>query len=932
MRKLVFITLISLLVSCQSAVKHSTLRDVDIVGPNKGASGVYIKPKNDDDIRAAYAEYLQHASKQDVSRLDALQRLAQLEFDLTEKLYKNKGVHTSSTLEIEDRMYDATLNRSIELLEISLRDYPNAEKNDRTLYQLAKAYDQKGEQDKSIAALQKLAAKYPKSNYYVETQFRLAEYAFSTKNYSKAEDIYTDILVSKKNSPFFANARYKRGWARFKQEFYQDAVEDFIEVIDETDFGEHAKLNETQRNQFDEYFRAVGLSFSYMGGAAPMHEYFLSHPGFKYVYHAYSYVSDIYLSQQRYSDAVEILELYMKHYSKSAQVPLAGVKILTIWKIGGFTNKLIPALNDVFTAYNPQSKFWQTGEPNQEIYNLVTTALKEYIVLAASHYHKEYQTSRKEPGYANARLWYERYLKHYKAYSHKDNIHLLYAELLSQHKDLDESLYHYELAAYDGDIILNKDAAYATILLATQLHRNSSAPETRKQHLDKLISYSLLYTQLYPNDQNAMKVMTHAAQEAYREGMFENTIKLTEVTDRPHTPDTYNINMIKAHSYFKLKQYQDAETAYASVLQHYRVDANAKKQINENIAASIYNQATAAAAQNNTDNALRHYARISDAVPASDIGATGLYDAIALCINNNMWNESIQYIKKFQSVYPMHSLNHDVSKKLSVAYLNSNQDIAAASELLKISRVETNAEYKIAALWKAGELYESKKDYASAITSYEEYAKTYQRPFPQYMESLQKLITLYTQTQNEAQVNHWRKTVLDADKRTPAELKSDRTKFIASQSALQLAKTEHARFSTVRLSLPLNKSLSNKKYLMQKAVNLYGRASAYGVADTATEATHAIAEIYRDFSKSLLDSDRPTNLNKTELEQYNILLEDQAFPFEEKAIEFYETNLAHVKDDVFDEWMEKSYARLRELFPARYNREVILETYINVLH
>jgi len=119
---------------------------------------------------------------------------------------------------------------------------------------------------------------------------------------------------------------------------------------------------------------------------------------------------------------------------------------------------------------------------------------------------------------------------------------------------------------------------------------------------------------------------------------------------------------------------------------------------------------------------------------------------------------------------------------------------------------------------------------------------------------------------------------------------------------------------------------------MQRAVNLYGRTSSYNVAETATEATHSIADIYNEFSISLLESERPKNLSNDELDQYQILLEDQAFPFEEKAIEFYEINLTYVKNDIYDEWTKKSHAQLKKLFPVRYQRKPKLDGYINVLH
>jgi hypothetical protein len=85
-----------------------------------------------------------------------------------------------------------------------------------------------------------------------------------------------------------------------------------------------------------------------------------------------------------------------------------------------------------------------------------------------------------------------------------------------------------------------------------------------------------------------------------------------------------------------------------------------------------------------------------------------------------------------------------------------------------------------------------------------------------------------------------------------------------------------------------------------------------------TSARFHIAAVYHDFSQALLESERPDDLTDLELEQYNLLLEDRAFPFEEKAIEIHEINTGRVTEGIYDEWVRKSFQQLAELFPARY--------------
>jgi len=933
---LVLIFIIILLSACGTPpVKRATLGELDVNTTQKLTNSTSPVSKSGDDIRKAYALYLKHASKNDKSRIDALGRLAALEFKLSEQILKNKNDQNSDAVEQADNnLYNAKLDRTIELFGTALRDYPDDENNDKRLYQLAKAYDQKGDFENTHAALQKLAQRYPKSKYYIESQFRLAETAFSAKKYSLAEDKYTEVIGSKKNNVFYEKSLYKRGWARFKQEFYFEAVDDFLQAINLNKFDEFQKLNPSKKDLFNEYFRAIGLSFSYMGGAASLDKYFKDTPDFKHLYYAYAHLSNIYIREERKNDAVLALQYFAQHNPASDYVPEALLKVIDIWKAGGFPSRMHTALEIFYITYHPGSKYWKKRKNiDQRIFKLVKNTLREQILTITADYHKKYLKTHKTTDYSNAKRWYENYLVHYSSYSRKDNIHYLYASLLAEHKNYADALKHYELAAYDSDIIIDKNSAYESILLTSKLSTTQQNDSDTVSWINKLVRFSTLYGQQYPNDERTANIIAHASELAYEHDMFKKTIMLTElITDNTNNSMAIKINTIKAHSYFKLAQYKDAENIYDTILKGYDLVRKNDSSIIDGLALAIYYQGKSADKKNEVQDALQHYSRISNIAPTSEIAATGMYDAISLAMQKDLWNDSIKYIREFQRLYPHHKNAYDIAKKLTVAYLNSKQDIAAARELEKLANNKQDKAYRLAALWKAGELYESNKDYQSAIRSFEKYAKNFRRPFPQYMESMFKLVKLYELNNDSVKVNLWQNTIIQADKKASNSLGSDRTRFIASSAALYLARNSHIEFSNAKLLLPLKKNLRKKKTAMQRAVNLYGRTSSYNVAETATEATHSIADIYNEFSIALLESERPKNLNDDELEQYQILLEDQAFPFEEKAIEFYEINLTYVKNGIYDKWIQKSHEQLRKLFPARYQRKARLDEYVNVLH
>jgi cellulose synthase operon protein C len=93
-----------------------------------------------------------------------------------------------------------------------------------------------------------------------------------------------------------------------------------------------------------------------------------------------------------------------------------------------------------------------------------------------------------------------------------------------------------------------------------------------------------------------------------------------------------------------------------------------------------------------------------------------------------------------------------------------------------------------------------------------------------------------------------------------------------------------------------------------------------------------MAELYRTLSKDLLASERPRNLKGEELEEYNSLLEEQVFPFEEQAIKAHELNTSRAKDGVYDEWVQKSFKVLAELKPARYGKTEMTQDVVTSLN
>lgn len=911
---------LTLLSACQSAtqkpVTTNTLGDIDQTSTNKAREAVYIQPKSKKEIRKAYIDYLNNAVVDEKTRSDALTRLAELEYEKSAEL--SQANPDNQINPVDEERYYQRLQRTIELLSTSITDYPDAKGNDVLLYQLAKARAQNDQLDESIEALSILVEKYPRSPYYVEAQFRIAENAFSTQSFSAAEYAYNEVIISPGNDIFFENSLFKRGWSRFKQSFFEEAIEDYIEAVSHHSFGVYEMLSPGERDQFDEYFRAIALSFTYLNDTERLASFFKDRPDFPYRYQTYQMIGDLYLKQERFSDAVDTHRQFIRHFPDSDDIPYAYLKIIEIWKDSGLKKPIYQAIEDYYRAFSPTSSYWLKQNENSKINRALRRSLREYIVLITGYYHNRYQSSGSGDDYQQAEKWYRRYLQTYDAYAQQDNVYFLYGELLAQKNRRAEAFKYYELAAFDNEQILHREASYAAIVLSAELYAETS----EKDYLDKSALYAKVFARQFSQDKRAYPVSLRAAEQAYQKQNYSDAIELADLALQSNNKSSaFQPGLIKALSYFNLNDFVEAESLYNKLILSKELDSHERQEFRNNLALAIYRQAEQAASNEDTARSIQHFARISVIVPESDIAASGLYDAIALHMKYEQWADAIGLIDRFQSQYPRHKFANDVSRKLSVAYLHSNQSIKAAKEFEKIARTDNDLVIKAAARWQAAQIYEDKNEIELAIKSYREYSESFPEPYAQRLEAMEKIAGLYAKIKSPKASRDWYEKIITTDEMVLNNVRTDASRLITSSAYLVLARLEKDRFDTLQLTLPLKNSLRKKKTAMQNSVVLFGKASVNRIFDITTEATYSIGKIYQDFSQSLLNSDRPDHLNEEELDQYEILLEDQAFPFEDKSIGFFEINLSRIKDGLYDDWIEQSFNELIILFPVRYNRQ-----------
>jgi cellulose synthase operon protein C len=281
------------------------------------------------------------------------------------------------------------------------------------------------------------------------------------------------------------------------------------------------------------------------------------------------------------------------------------------------------------------------------------------------------------------------------------------------------------------------------------------------------------------------------------------------------------------------------------------------------------------------------------------------------------WDKAIDVLQAFRRNYPEHKLQPEVTKKMALAYKEAGKLAVAAAEYERIEKESKDDEVRRGALLLAADLYEQAKETDRALAVYRRYVAYFPKPLDLALESRHKIAQVYkARNDNNAYFNEL-KQIVAQDAQAGRE-RTDRTRYLGATAALGLTEPLYDQMVAIRLVQPFEKSLKKKRTAMKTATDAFSKLMDYEVGDVTAAATFYLAEIYYDFNRALTESERPKNLNAMELEQYELALEEQAYPFEEKAIEVHVKNLDLLSVGVYNPWIDKSIEKLARLMPARY--------------
>jgi len=882
-----------------------------------------------------YNDYLALAEDPEM-RIRVAHRMANLKLQQEERTLKigTAQLNGSSQSDQQQKTQAVISVAAIDDYESLLKAYPERSDNDAVLYQLAKAYMLADKNHLAIVTFERLVNEYPRSEYYLESEFRLGQMLYAIGDYEPAEQAYQRLIDSgEADNSYYVSACYLKGWSIFKQDRLQDSLLAFTDLLDDQfpDLKSLTQASGIQLDMLNDVLRIMAIMFDDLGDWQQIAVFYEEHGVRHYEYLIYDRLATHYYNEGYYKSGASTLRAFVMRYPDDVLAPAYYERLIRVYEQVNYPN-LVRKHKEVYVGlFGVGSQYWQNH--NDILRQKLTTSLSGYIWDLAGFWHGWSRTaekySDKQQRLQQAERWYQEYIRSFPQADDTVKAHFLLAEVAFEAGDYSLAKDHYEIVAYQYPHYEKAaEAGYAAILA---FNKYQPVAEEKSRWRQGTVASAMRFVSEFPQDSRAGTVLVNTSEMLLKDKYYAQALKTARlaVKYKDELPDRYQYGaaLVRGHAAFEAGFYAEAEQALLDAQAYGKISVKQRRDLREKVAASIYKQGEQAKEQGDLVTAVTQWRRLAQVIPESDLRVSAEYDAATLLMQMKDYDQAINVLLAFRERYPHNKLAADIPSRLIIAYEGKGEWRNAALELQRIWKNSQDSEQQRIACFQSAEYFEKAGDTDNAVVMYKRYAHSYEQPFDAAIEAHFKLDQIYAAQGNEEKRRFWLDKIISLHNNAGKD-QTDRSKYLAAKAAYELGEFERKEYESVALTLPLDKSVTRKNAVMQKALKRYTQAAKTGVKEFATSSAYRIGELYRQLALALKQSERPQGLDEVEAEEYEYLLEDQAFPLEEAAIKVHQTNTSRTYDGLYDEWIKKSFAALAVLMPGQYDKQERAVSYV----
>jgi tetratricopeptide (TPR) repeat protein len=787
---------------------------------------------------------------------------------------------------------------SIDYYQRLVDEYPGSSQALTAFYNLGYLYSEEQMLVPSARAYGEVLKRDPDNPYTIEIHMRLAEAAFTVGFYPEAVKHYRAVLKSGRDE-YLEKALYKLGWCFYKLDKYPTAIEIFSRIVDNQDSSTESLLNET--------IEIMGKTFIEWKGVQSVAAYLKGREaGKSYGDAIYAELGNLYVQSSRFAEAVEAYSVGIDAYplSSKALVMEKGIifSFVTL-RDAESSNKRRHSWAERYAPGTPwdEANAARLGEKRD-------AQLEEGLRLAALYRHSRAQ--RGEGGLEIALEIYRRYDELFGTET-EDGYEMgySYAQALKESGRNSDSAHRYQLIAeHEGLFSHREDASYRRIEVLDLVRRKDPA------RFDEYVAAHERYVELNPDAAQVPEMLFAVGELSFE---VDDFVKARDAFERVATQFTAH-NLAgesverRARCYFREENFPEAERAAREAL-GFEIEDETRERALKLISFGIFKQAELAQDAGELAQSVTHFFRLAEEFPEGEAAQVSLYRAAENLRTLGREEDSAAVYKRLADTYK-DSRYTTSALTLSSEILSSLGDWhGVAQNYEDLYRLKPDEPQAADNLFRAALAREKAKDWLKARELLIEFSETFATD-ARLAQTHYKLAKVALEFDDEEGALARYRATWD----TPAE--GDEGVYRA-RAALAMGERDLALFRAIELKGDLGAALTQKETHLEAAMGRLVDVVGLSFAEPLTAAMYYAGEAFEQFKVAILESERPAGMTEEELEEYQFLLEEKAFPLEDSALEYYRRGVkAARKAKVYNEWVDRMYSRLEELVPWAYQR------------
>jgi len=834
--------------------------------------------------------------------------MAEAAFRLAELLFEAERERIRMVIENEGEWADPIpdFNEAIDAYATVIRRFPEHSLVEDALYGLAYCYTEQGDPDRAAQDYSRLIQRYPDTRYSLEINMRLGEYFFEMEDLDRAIGHYQKA-VNTDNPNYKDKALYKMGWAYYNLDDYENAVDTFFSLLDYdlTGAGSSDSLA-------DESVDIIARSFAESSGTPGLVRRLASRSDDPRSQAILFKLADLYKERSFYPEAIGTYRTYLKLFPTGRELPAALAHMDESYYLRGDTLAALELRESYPDLVGPGSTWYASAsaEKQSEIMGWILENLEASAERRRARYQAGGTENELEAALSDLKLYAELVsdslpcqvlhlkgltqadLKHYPDAARTLNSLAGRGECMQLAPQAALRSMDFQIEIYEGRGELDADLLSGTVMILEQVAPEN--PATPKAFL-------------------AMgEILVNLGRHPDARTYFSRLIR-----DFPSSEESKRARFLMGRTFFQEDDFKQAAAWF-------RESWKKSPKTEEGAEArrlhiySLFKFAEELSRQKESILAAQRFEAIYRTFPDADVSQVSLYNAGQLYRKMGLEMKATDLFEELALTYEESDLASE-ALLLSVHILEAlGNPVRAADDSLSLAKLSTG-EDRLAALIKSADLYSSGKAYKKAAVVRE----TVIREFPEPAEQRSRQLFLLGKDQEAGGLwqeasESYRQVIEMGDQNSAIPVLAEN----AARAQLRIAEESYTRYLQVRIVPPVEESVVVKRELLQEVVRNFVTAGNYRIADVSTASNYFIGSSLELFKDGILQSSRPDNLTSEELEEYDLILQEMAYPFEEKALEAYRVNMQRaIELGILDPWIEKSYQRLAELAPWAYSRE-----------